>query len=129
MNTYLLTGAILAGIGCLWHGILGEIILIRKIDPQKMPSTIIGSSEISSFLLRAVWHVATVWLGMSAIALYLASSGNNVLGTPVLFIASVFLCCFVVFILMAATMPVVFLRLPQGYLMGAIGVLSWLGAG
>jgi hypothetical protein len=85
MNAYFAWAAALVIILCLVHSVLGEILLIRRLNSANLPSLapfslievrqmgLIGSPDLARDTLRLTWHLPTVLgLGFGAILLWLS---------------------------------------------------------
>ena len=59
MNIPLLVAGILAFAGAAIHGIVGDVLLVRRIDPGGLPTTRFGGPAASKLLIRVSWHLLT----------------------------------------------------------------------
>jgi hypothetical protein len=82
--------------------------------------------------LYAVWHLVTVTLVLSAIALYVSAQPRYAVATHylALFISVLWLCFGAVFLLIASTQPGedLFLKMPQWILFLPVGLLGLWGS-
>ena len=125
MNRFLLSASILATATTAIHVFAGG----NEVATPLLASQL---SEAPRLTLYAVWHMATVALGLSALAFfvgalprYAASSRSMVQFASVLWLAFG-----AVFVIVASTQPGsgLFLKLPQWVLLLPVGLLAWLGA-
>ncbi len=73
MNTYLLLAAGISAIGGILHSILGERLILSKLEASGLPETL-GSSLFALRVLRLFWHLVSVaWWGFAALLILLAS--------------------------------------------------------
>ncbi len=73
MNAYLLVAAGISAIGGLLHSILGEHLILSKLEPAALPETI-GSTAFTHRVLRLFWHLVSVaWWGLATLLVLLAS--------------------------------------------------------
>jgi hypothetical protein len=59
VNIPLLIAGVLSFVGAAIHGIVGDVLLVRRIDPGGLPSTRFGGPAASKFLIRVSWHLLT----------------------------------------------------------------------
>ena len=89
-------------------------------------------AEESRLTLYAVWHMASITLGLSAVGLFFAALPLHSASSRYMahFIAVLCLLFGLAFLAVAATQPGagLFLKLPQWILLLPVGVLAWLGS-
>ena len=112
-------GALLALVGALFHGIIGHIKYIGNVNSSDLP-------DLSKSLSLVSWHVFTIFLFISGIALiYIAYNPNFAIAAyPVIavnFLGSL------LFIFLGLSNHKALLKMPGAYLMGSTALLSWLG--
>jgi hypothetical protein len=59
MNVPLLLAGVTSFAGAAIHGIVGDVLLVRRIDSGSLPSTRFGGPAASKFLIRVSWHLLT----------------------------------------------------------------------
>jgi hypothetical protein len=59
VNIPLLLAGVLSFAGAAVHGIVGDALLVRRIDPASLPRTQFGGPAASKFLIRVSWHLLT----------------------------------------------------------------------
>lgn len=130
MNVHLASAAALCLLGALWHSVGGEIGIVRALDPEKLASSAFGDGEITKRFLRACWHLFTVNLIVTAGALFLVARDpmNAARSFVAEMIAVEFAAFLVVYVVVAAPRPRLFVRAPQWLLFGAVALLAYLGA-
>lgn len=124
MNKLLLLASILAASVAVIHVWAGG----KDIADPLLASQL---AEEPRLTLYAVWHMASVLLGFSALTLGRAAMpGRGVTAaSAVRFIAVLWIASGLVFLSVAATQPGegLLLKLPQWTLLIPVGVLAWLG--
>lgn len=131
MNLALGAASALCLVGVFWHAIGGEIGIVRRLDPDQLASSFFGDGDITKRFLRACWHLFTVNLLVTSGVLFAlardpADAARSLVARG---IAMEFALFFVVYVVVAAPRPQVFLRAPQWIFFVAVGGLCWLGAG
>lgn len=129
MNVPLLSAGALAAIGVLWHGVGGEIGIVRALDPATLAPSFFGDGGVTKRFLRACWHLFTVVLSVSAAALFWCAGEppgpvtEAIAGLVALEFGGVLL----VYVVVAAPQPKLFLRAPQWAFFAAVAGLAWSG--
>lgn len=125
MNKTLLFASLLATATTAIHALAGG----NEVAAPLLASQL---SEAPRLTLYAVWHMATVALGLSALAFFVGAIPRYSAGSRsmVQFASVLWLAFGAVFVLVAATQPGsgLFLKLPQWILLVPVGLLGWLGA-
>ena len=124
MNLYLAIAAVLSALGGVLHSVLGERLILSKLEIRKLPE-LLGSSEFLHRVLRLFWHLVTVaWWGLTVLLLLLASMPPADATQPlVLTIAITFLISAALSLILSRGRPFSWAVLLW------IAVLAWLGAG
>ena len=130
MNALLATASALCTIGVLWHGIGGELGIVRRLDPAKLEQSPFGDNEITKRVLRACWHLVTVTFAVDACALaMMAMDPTNAARAALAWsVALQFAGFLLVYLVIALPRPIVFVRAPQWLFFTAVAVLAYLGA-
>ncbi|MDQ3486934.1 MAG: hypothetical protein M3468_04260 [Acidobacteriota bacterium] len=125
MNKFLLSASILAIATTAIHVFAGGNDVATPLLASQL-------SEEPRLTLYAVWHMATVALGLSALAFFVGAIPRYSAGSRsmIQFASVLWLAFGAVFIVVAATQPGsgLFLKLPQWVLLVPVGLLGWLGA-
>jgi len=125
MNKLLLSASILATATTIVHAFAGGGDVAAPLLASQL-------SEEPRLTLYAVWHMATVALGLSALAFFVGAlprySADS--RSMVQFASVLWLAFGAVFVVVAATQPGsgLFLKLPQWVLLLPVGLLGLLGA-
>ena len=129
MNLLLGGAASLAAIGVFWHGVGGEVGIVRRLDPETLAPSFFGDGDITKRFLRACWHLFTVVLvASSAVLFWLAQAppGPATIAVSRL-VAAEFAGFLVVYLVVAVGRPVLFVRAPQWLFFSAVAALAWMG--
>jgi len=125
MNKLLLSAAILAAITTAVHAFVGGNDVAAPLLASQL-------GEEPRLTLYAVWHMATVALGLSALAFFVGALPRYAAGSRsmVQFASVLWLAFGAVFVVVAATQPGsgLFFKLPQWVLLVPVGLLGWRGA-
>ena len=130
MNVSLIVLGSLGLIGVLAHIVLGELFIIGALKKKDLPTSFLGDGDVTKRYLRWFWHVGSFVIGASSLSLIVIGIIYDTSGTQLLarFIAVQFVAIFGVFLIVAIPRPELFIRVPQGVVMGIGGVLVWLVA-
>lgn len=130
MNVYLIALGVLGLVGASAHIILGERFIISPLGVDRLPTSFLGDGDVTKRYLRWFWHVGSFDIGGSSLALIVIGMMYDMPGAKLLaqFIAVHFIAIFGVFLAIAITRPGLFVRIPQGTLLGIGGLLVWLVA-
>jgi hypothetical protein len=60
MNVPQIVAGSLAVLGAAIHGLGGEILVVRKLSPQMLPSTRFGGPAMTKAMIHVTWHIATI---------------------------------------------------------------------
>jgi FtsH-binding integral membrane protein len=121
--------AMLCLLGAVWHGVGGEIGIVRMLDPDVLAPSFFGDGDITKRFLRACWHLFTVNLVVTAAALAWVARTPSA-ATPVVawMVAIEHAAFLLVYVAVAVPRPRVFVRAPQWLFFAAVAVLAWRGA-
>lgn len=130
MNACFLAAGCLATGATFVHAVLGELWILRKLDPAKLAPTASGDGAVTKTYLRGIWHLVTVNLAVSAAVLLraaLAGPDGGAAAALVPVVALLFTGYTAVVVGLLARTPILFLRIPQSIAIAAIAALTWLG--
>lgn len=72
MNNYLVAAAALSAVGAVLHSVLGERLILSRLQPDALPQTL-GSKAFTLRVLRLFWHLVSVaWWGFAALLVVMA---------------------------------------------------------
>ena len=74
VNVPLIAAGSLALLGAAIHGGVGEVLVVRRLSPNVLPSTRLGGGRFTKTMIRATWHITTVGFVSVGCALILAGS-------------------------------------------------------
>jgi len=60
MNAPLILAGSLAVIGAAIHGVGGELLVVRKLSPEMLPSSRFGGPGMTKTMIHVAWHLTTV---------------------------------------------------------------------
>ena len=60
MNAPLVVAGSLAIVGAAIHGGAGEVLVVRKLSPERLPSTRFGGPRMTKAMIHVTWHITTV---------------------------------------------------------------------
>lgn len=72
MNTPLFVAGCLAIVGAAVHGLGGELLVVRKLTPEKLPSSRFGGPRATKAMIHVTWHIATIAFLTVGSALFLS---------------------------------------------------------
>jgi hypothetical protein len=132
MNVPLVAAALLAALATTIHGAAGEVLVVRKLSPQALPSTRIGSARMTKLMIHATWHITTLAFLTAAVAFLL--SGTALDGDTARGVGMIGAAAFTGFAAVAMGLGIAyarslrFLRVHPGpAVMSATAVLGWVG--
>ena len=128
-NAPLIVAGCLALFATAAHGVAGELLVVRKLSPETLPSTRLGGRRMTRTMIHVAWHLTTV--GFLAVACALLLSGTVVHGDTArgiaLAAAGAATGFAAVTVGMGATAGSLF-KHPAPALLTVTAVLAWLGA-
>lgn len=74
MNVPLVAAGSIAVLAAVIHGAGGELLVVRKLTIDVLPSTRFGGSRMTKAMIHVTWHVATVAFLTIGVALLAAGS-------------------------------------------------------
>ena len=74
MNAPLIVAGSLAVIGAAIHGVGGEVFVVRKLLPERLPPTSFGGPRTTKVMIHVAWHITTVAFLTVGVALLLSGS-------------------------------------------------------
>jgi hypothetical protein len=133
MNVPLILAGSLAIIGAAIHGVGGELLVVRKLSPEMLPSTRFGGPRTTKTMIHVTWHTTTIAFLSVGSALLLSGSvlhGDTARGVGFLAAGAStgFAAVAVALGAAYAKSPRSLLRHPGPALLSAIAALAWLGA-
>ena len=133
MNAPLIVAGSLAVIGAAIHGVGGEVLVVRKLSPERLPSSSFGGPRTTKAMIHVAWHITTVAFLTVGVALLLSGSvldGDTARGIALLAAgaATGFAALALGLGAAYARSPRVLLRHPAAAVLTATAVLAWWGA-
>ena len=128
MNVPLVVAGSLGLIGAAIHGVAGELLVVRKLSPEMLPSSRFGGPGMTKTMIHITWHMTTFALVTVEASLLL--SGTVLDGDTAQGIGLVAAGAATGFAALAVGMapPRSLLRHPGPPLLTIIAALAWLGA-
>jgi hypothetical protein len=74
VNVPLIVAGSLAMLGAAIHGVAGEVLVVRRLSPQTLPSSAIGGPRATKSMIHATWHMTTIGYLTVGVALLLSGS-------------------------------------------------------
>lgn len=74
MNVPLLVAGAVALLAAAVHGVGGEALVVRRLSPERLPSSPFGGPGMTKLMIRATWHITTFAFVTVGIAFLLAGS-------------------------------------------------------
>ena len=133
MNAPLIVAGSLGILGAAIHGVGGEVLVVRKLSPERLPSSSFGGPRMTKNMIHVTWHLTTVAFLTVGSALVLSGSvlhGDTAKGISLVAAAASTGFAAVVLGLGAANArsPRALFRHPAPALMIAATALAWVGA-
>jgi hypothetical protein len=60
MNVPLIVAGCLALLGAAVHGVGGQILVVRRLSPEMLPSTRLGGPRMTMTMIQVTWHLTTI---------------------------------------------------------------------
>jgi hypothetical protein len=70
----LIVAGVLAIVGAAIHGAGGELLVVRKLSLDRLPSTRFGGARTTMAMIHVVWHVTTLAFLTVGVALILSGA-------------------------------------------------------
>ena len=80
MNAPLLVAGCLGIVGAAIHGVGGELLVVRRLGPEVLPSSRFGGPRTTQAMLHVTWHMTTI--AFLVVGGQLAVAGVAVHGDP-----------------------------------------------
>ena len=74
MNVPLVVAGALGLVGASVHGVAGELLVVRRLSPERLPGSRFGGPMATMAMIRASWHMTTVAFVTAGTALLLAGT-------------------------------------------------------
>jgi hypothetical protein len=74
VNAPLIVAGSLAILGAAIHGVGGEVLVVRKLSPEMLPSTRFGGPVMTKTMIHVTWHMTTIAFFTVGSALLLSGS-------------------------------------------------------
>jgi hypothetical protein len=74
VNIPLIVAGCLAVVGAAIHGVAGEVLLVRKLSPEGLPSSAFGGPRTTKLMIHVTWHLTTIAFLTVGCALLLSGS-------------------------------------------------------
>ncbi len=74
MNVPLIVAGSLAILGAAIHGVGGEVLVLRKLSPEMLPSSRFGGPRATKTMIHVTWHMTTIAFLTVGAALLLSGS-------------------------------------------------------
>jgi hypothetical protein len=132
MNAPLIVAGSLAVLGAAVHGLGGEMLVVRKLSPEMLPSSRFGGPRMTMAMIHVTWHMTTIAFLTVGVAFLLSGSvlhGGTARGISLVAAgASTGFAALAVGLGGATQSPRSLLRHPGPAVLTATAVLAWLGA-
>jgi hypothetical protein len=133
VNAPLIAAGALAILGAAIHGVGGEVLVVRRLSPETLPSSSFGGPRTTKSMIHAAWHLTTIAFLAVGSGLLLSGSvldGGAARGIAILTAAAATGFAAVVVGLGAAEARSLrsLLRHPGPILLTATAALAWWGA-
>jgi hypothetical protein len=133
MNGPLVIAGLLAVVATAIHGAGGEVLVVRKLSLEALPSSRFGGPRMTMVMIHVTWHLTTVAFLTVAVALLL--SGTVLDGDAARAIALVAASAATGFAAIALGLGFTYMRSPRSLfrhlgplVLTAIAALAWWGA-
>jgi hypothetical protein len=133
MSAPLILAGSLATLAAAIHGIGGEVLVVRKLSLDVLPSTRFGGPRMTQAMIHVSWHIATV--AFLAVGVALLVAGTVVDGDAARALRLAGAGAFTGFAAVALALgalrtgsPRALLRHPGPIVLGATAALAWWGA-
>ena len=74
MNVPLIIAGSLAILGAAVHGAGGEVLVVRRLSPETLPSSQFGGPRMTKAMIHVTWHMTTIAVLTVGCALILAGT-------------------------------------------------------
>ena len=131
MNWPLAIAGVMSLGAAAFHGIAGDLLLLRPLRREALPSSFLGGPESSRRMMRASWHLVTLTFAASGLALLFAGMRSASVYAPgMVRLLGLLYSTFALLVLAGAVLPPrpLLFRHPAPLGLSAIAVLIWVGA-
>ena len=131
MNVPLIVAGSLAILGAAVHGVGGEVLVVRKLSPEMLPSSRFGGPRLTKTMIHVTWHITTIAFLTVGTALLLSGSvlhGGTARGIGLVAAGASTGFAAVVVGLGGAYSPRSLFRHPGPAVLTATAALAWWGA-
>ena len=133
MNVPLIVAGSLGVLAAAVHGAGGEVLVVRKLSQEALPSTRFGGARMTKAMIHVTWHITTVAFLTVGVALLLAGTtldGEIAEGIAYVGAAAATGFAAVALVIGGAYMrtPRTLLRHPGPAALTAFAVMAWVGA-
>ena len=132
MNVPLIVAGSLAVVGAAIHGVGGEVLVVKKLSPEALPSSAFGGPRTTKLMIHVTWHLTTV--AFLTVGAALLASGSVLHGDAAHGIALVAAGASTGFAAVAVALtaaytrsPLALVRHPGPILLMATAALAWWG--
>ena len=132
MNGPLLIAGCLGVLAAAVHGAGGEILVVRRLTLDALPSTRFGGPRMTKAMIHVSWHVATFAFLVCGVAMVIAGTGLD--GDARRAIGVLGAVAFTGFGALATAIGAAYMRSPRGLfthpgplVLSATAVLAWVG--
>jgi hypothetical protein len=128
VNVPLLIAGSLALLGAAVHGVGGEVLVVRRLSPEVLPSSPFGSPVMTKTIIRGTWHMTTITFLTVGSALVLSGSvlhGDTPRGMALVAAGASTGFAAVALVGALARAPRSLFRHPAPILLSAVAVLAW----
>jgi hypothetical protein len=74
VNIPLIVAGCLAVVGAAIHGVAGEVLVVRKLSLEGLPSSAFGGPRTTKLMIHVTWHLTTIAFLTVGCALVLSGS-------------------------------------------------------
>jgi hypothetical protein len=74
VNVPLIVAGCLAILGAAVHGVGGEVLVVRKLSQETLPSSRFGGPRMTRAMIHATWHLTTIAFLSVGLALLLSGT-------------------------------------------------------
>ena len=133
MDAPLLIAGVLGVLAAAVHGIGGEILVVRGLSLDVLPSSRFGGPRMTKAMIHVTWHVTTFAFLTCGVAMLIAATALE--GDTREAVGVVGAVSFTGFAALATGIGAAYMRSPRGLLthpgpliLGATAALAWVGA-
>jgi hypothetical protein len=133
VNAPLIVAGSLAIAGAAIHGVAGELLVVRRLSPETLPSSRFGGPVTTRAMIHVSWHMTTIAFLSVGAALLLSGAvldGDSARGIALFAAAAAsgYAALAVGMGIAAARSPRALYRHPAPVLLSAAAALAWWGA-